>query len=271
MKNETTIACEHRGSGSRKITKIKVLRDGFTVLVPYHRAETGLLTRQPCDLSGLTTRWSRISEYQRYRASTKAKLTFHLSGFVHFSGEGIRSGYDRETGIVKGLGLKGDCPVDISTGGPALSITLWGLGEFKELGNKSANVMMFRGDDLYVRGDPGARNGYDLECFLLRKDRFTSGIRSGPRGTEWRGYLPILSVIAFEHTLKVIDLPGLPFFLGVMMTHIETSFASSSGFVLTGPAYRGPNDPVSISISAFYPTPFSLDGAVSLDYPGDST
>ena len=101
----------------------------------------------------------------------------------------------------------------------------------------------------------------------MNKDRPLGRFIGNPVDLKWKGSLPLLSVIEFEHTLRVIDLPGVPCFLGCMVSHVETRNTGESGFALIGPSYKWPVDAISIDISAFYPPPFNVNSTISPDYP----
>ena len=269
MARDVTIAIEDENIPARKITKIIHLKDGFAVAVPYHNANQGWLLKWPVDYSQ-TRGIMSLSHATQYTLATKAKLSFHLSGFIHFSGRGIRSGYDSKTGDVKGLGLKLDCPIQIVTGGPAFGISLWGLEDFHELGNKRSSVEVFRQEDFYFRGPANQWNGFILEGFLMSWRKYGSGVRQNLGHQVWVGTLPYISLITFRHELRVIDLPGQRHFLGIMVSRspFDGEREAKSGFSLGGPSCCGPEDIWPKTISAVYPYPDSLplDETTPLDY-----
>jgi hypothetical protein len=270
MKREVTIAIEDEGISSRKITKIIRLKDGFAVAVPYHNANRGWLLKMPVDYSK-TVGVTPVNQMIQYTLETKAKLSFHLSGFVHFSGRGVRSGFDPVTGEVKGLGLKLKSPVRIVTGGPAFALTLWGLADFQELGDKRSDVEVFQKGDFYFRGSADAWRGYVVEGFLMRWEESGSGVTNRLGRMRWVGSLPYISPIFFRHELRVIDLPGLGYFLGIMVSRLpfDGGLVAGSGFCLSGPSSCGCNDIWPKTIMAIYPFPEDLprEETTTLDYP----
>lgn len=82
--------------------------------------------------------------------------------------------------------------------------------------------------------------------------------------------LPFMSVLAFRHELRVIELPGLPIFIGLILSRCTTDPAQESGYVLSGPGC-GPPGTLKKGISAYYPKPSGLAGAESLDYGGSAS
>ena len=61
----------------------------------------------------------------------RLKLTHHTSGFIQFSGEGIISGIDKNTGKIKGIGIN-SWPLENPVKDP-FSLTIYGFEHFKQV------------------------------------------------------------------------------------------------------------------------------------------
>ena|ERR1700693_3838109 len=98
------VAVEDDEGRYRSLTKIVPYTEGgFAVLAPYHAAKEGFLCKiaVPEELRG---RFSlpAPAEIHRYSAADRVKLSFHLDGFIQFSGENpstIRSGREANPAI----------------------------------------------------------------------------------------------------------------------------------------------------------------------------
>lgn len=77
-----------------------------------------------------------------------------------------------------------------------------------------------------------------------------------------------MSLLAFRHELRVIELRGLPVFIGLILSRCTTDPTQKSGYVLSGPGC-GPPGTIKKGISAYYPKPAELKEAESLDYIAD--
>lgn len=266
---DITIAVRDDEGTLRRVTKIMPMADGFAVSVPYHSAMRGWLFKMPADYAR-TNNVVPVSEMTSYTAEDRVKLSFHLNGFVQFSrgGKGpILSGYDEARGEVKGLGLKAPDPVDV-TSGPLFAIVVRGLTDFESLGERKAVV--FEKEDFWrhPRDSSVTAKSHLLEAFmfptsLLREVREIDG------KPILRKQLPFLSLLEFRHELRVIELPNLPVFLGMIVSRCTTSADDPSGFTLSGPGCGMPGE-TKMSISAWYPRPDFIKDASSLEYPTPS-
>jgi hypothetical protein len=132
MDRRRTIAIRPDGqaASARKITKIIGLNgEGFSVLIPYHRARSGYLFKMPMDPALTPGEWRGAWEAGvAFTAEDRVKLSYNSDGFAQFSSEvsgRITSGRDPVTGEPKGLGLFAH-PLDNPIwSGPSVGITLW--------------------------------------------------------------------------------------------------------------------------------------------------
>src|SRR5438876_650953 len=165
-----TIAVQDGNGIARKITKVVPHSDGgFSVVVPYHKAQSGWLFKLQVDYEILGESTFPISK--EYSADDRVKLTYHPSGFVQFSGEKpgkIVSGLDPSTGKPKGLGILSNPLSSPIQTGPTFGIVAWGLSDFESLAKDSDDVLTFRAEETYFRGcSPGTENGIHIEGFVF--------------------------------------------------------------------------------------------------------
>jgi hypothetical protein len=214
---------------------------GFAVLAPYHSARSGWLMKIPVDYTEKRMHVPR-AEMTEYTATDRVKLSFHPDGFVQFSGENpkkIRSGRD-EDGEPKGLGIAMQHTLyETITTGPTFGINVWGLGDFDSVAPRDlGDAYYFDPSDFdYEHGSlPGTCNALHVSVFLL-PNRLLGRIElKGPRyntvtlfhpGYNWRGG---------RITLRVIELPGQPIFMGVMVRRNQAFWDAPSGFTLHSPS-----------------------------------
>src|ERR1700677_305009 len=93
MSRRWTIAIRPDGQATfaRKITKIIGLNgEGFSVLVPYHRARSGFLFKVPVDPAKVLKPGSSVVPWKAcvaFTAEDRVKLSYHSDGFAQFSSE----------------------------------------------------------------------------------------------------------------------------------------------------------------------------------------
>jgi hypothetical protein len=192
----------------------------------------------------------------------------HMTGFVQFStasGEKIISGYNSELKQAKGIGLHAPDSIVVTTG-PLFGLRFQGLDGFEEIGNRSAEV--FEKDDLWHHPDYSTieDTAYNLECFMLsRRIIGETKIVGNKRMLEKQ--LPFKSVFQFPHHLRVLEFPGLPYFLGVILSRIRPDKSISSGYKICGPGCGDPSGKKKM-IAASYPRPdfVANQPTTSLDY-----
>lgn len=245
------------------------------MLAPYHAARSGVLSKHPVDYSNKEEALAR-SEMVEYSAEDRVKLSIHPDGFVQFSGENpskIVSGRDSATGEPKGLGLMMAAPLEEPiTTGPTFGVVVWGLRDFApaNAGDYSGGLRFsdadFYNHDSYLRPpmpaksveNPYSANGYAVEAFVLPARLRSRITLRGPGGSvisirhpgyQWRG-----GVI----DLRVAPLADQTVFLGFMVSRIEVSWESASGFTLSSPS------DLSHALMAMYPPPF-VDDLTQLD------
>ena len=243
MQDSWTIAVRPASNEKpRKITKIIGLNDGgFSVLTPYHKAQSGFLFKLPMEFRVAGVPGVHQSAWQDcvgFTAEDRAKLSYHADGFAQFSSEKsgrIISGRDRETGEPKGLGLMTRALDKPIWSGPSIGVTLWGIHEFEAVQGYD-DVLIFEPDQFYYRGcSPAEANGWYFCIYVFPKlvippvlfERGHHLLNVACEGLNG----PLTSVVR----MSVIRLPNQGVFLGILVNRMIVAFPSPSGWILGGP------------------------------------
>lgn len=268
---QTTIAIRSApNEPPRKVTKIIGYREGgLAMLSPYHSAKSGLLTKTLVDYRQRRPRTS-TSESEMFSAADRVKLSYHVDGFVQFSGERqgrIVSGRDPMTGEPKGLGVVTNPMQHPVMTGPAFGVTLWGLEEFApQAGAPRGDSIVFEETDfVYEQCDEASwgSSGVSFFVFTLPFQPFVR--KTGPRAFEMPLWHSQFMTEGRAFNFKVVRLGRQPFFLGaICFRRPKVRFDSASGWVINGPGglSDGPVKPV---LHAFYPAEQKLESMRSLD------
>jgi hypothetical protein len=222
----------------RKITKILFARDGsYMVAVPYHNSNKGVLFKIPVTYSRIldeeiSTPFSAVIDAGKVDEK-RVKLSHHRSGFVQFSGEGVKSGFD-EQGQPRGIGVK-SWPLENPAPGPSFGVTLLGLHYFRpatssEVADLRAEGILFDADEL----PPcvGA-NGFVLEGFYYppKARRFVklAGATASMQIVHPVGVIMDLKVVLSDPSK--CDFPGL---IGLTLYPIPVKFGEEkSGYMIS--------------------------------------
>ena len=153
-----------------KICRILFGSDGsYSVTSPYHPENKAVLLKQTIVYKGFSE-----ENYTSYADAIdsgdldddkkpRLKLSYHASGFVQFSGEGIMSGLD-EDGNPKGIGVH-SWPLTEPAEGPAFIISLLGLEKYKRADGKiRGQLCVFNHEELPPDDEC---NGFVLEGFYF--------------------------------------------------------------------------------------------------------
>ncbi len=241
--NAATICLRGPGGRLHKIMKIvPYAKGGSAVMVPYHPAIEGQAFRFRPDY-GPEFYSIKREDMVTYRASHRLKLSYHLDGFVQFSGERkgtVLSGRDPETGAPRGLGIFSMPLATPITSGPAFAIMLWGLEQFQALTAmpKTGIAVAFEPEDMYEENRE--TNGYAVEGFLFCPHfrpniRVERGARSARRVTLplWRQR---------RHGARIWEFTVLPgaeqsrILIGLLVTRMNVKSRAPSGYTLCGPS-----------------------------------
>lgn len=260
-----TIAVEHPKGVFRKITKIlpyKLPDGGFAIMIPYHQANEGLLYKaQAFDTLSQSLILPPPAVAKAYRASSKAKLSFHSDGTTQFSSMNGRiiSGKDSQTGEFKGLGIMAHTFARPVRSGPTLGVDVWGLEDFQEQ-DRAGNVLLFSQEELRNPLLRGPSNYVRLEIYVLsRRDRLASweyypNYRATMR--VWNKHFGSFGT----REIRLIALHSPDAALAVLAMQMPGNL-QRSGFILSSP-----RDERSYGLYAEYPIPSDALVRESLDY-----
>lgn len=256
---------------AHKVTKLMGYKQGgFALLSPYHSARTGVLTKMLMDYRRGTAAID-VQETETFSASDRVKLSYHMDGFVQFSGERagrVVSGRDPVTREPKGLGIMTNPMGAPVMTGPAFGITVWGLGDFEEQkGKPRGDALTFGPEDfVYDHCDESNWGSYGIEFFIF--------------GVYFQPYVRQIGRTQFEMPMwhnqyhnqgrqfiyKVVRLGRQPFFLGALcFRRPAVEFDASSGWSIGSPGAlaKGPIKPM---LHAFYPADGWPEPTATIDY-----
>lgn len=266
-----TIAVEHPLGSFRKVTKIVPygLPDGgFGVMVPYHKANQGILSKEQV-FDSLSRRLilPPPSVAEIYSVSSRVKLSFHSDGTTQFSGMDGRiiSGKDPITGEFRGLGVVAHPFTQPVRSGPTFAIEAWGLEDFEqcELGG---SVLVFTEKQLRNPYVSGPSNSVHIEVYMhsLRQPLASVGYFPNYQSTI-RVWNPNSKLFG-KREAKLVALHSREVALVILAAHFPNIFESRSGFRIASP-----RDAKSYGLYATYPRTKQIivtDG--SLDFLGGS-
>jgi hypothetical protein len=194
---------------------------------------------------------------EEYSVSSDVKLSIHRSGFVQFSGPGIKSGIEKFTNLPKGMAIQIPSLDNPITSGPTFGITAWGLEEFVKYGGKpkkGEQVLLFTEAEVFNSGDPAA-DGYLMEGFVFPASEREHVVQVAD-GFILTKTFPYFEIPNTTFTFKVVLLKKTASFLGIMVRKVQTEFGDiKSGYVLAGPsAIQEPH--IGTTMMASYPKPF---------------
>jgi hypothetical protein len=223
----------------RKLTKITDLGgDGFSILVPCHKARTGYLFKHPVIPDLQMPRFVAWEKATAFTARDGAKLSYHTDGFVEFSGTTpgrIKSGQDLVSGETEGLGLFAAPLSRPSFSGPTASITVYGVDQFEKPKKRDRLVVFEPGDFYYRSCTPETANTWSVAIYAFPKNvvppiRFKQG-----RPTLEVTLEPLNGPIASIMDMEAIFLTEEKMFLGLCVNCFNTQLQANSGWLLSGP------------------------------------
>lgn len=273
LKDGYRIAIRDDSGVAHLVMRILLEQGGFAVLVPYHPAKQGWVFEMPLQYDKMEFTVP-VSESKNYTVEDTVKLSMHMDGFVQFSTGGkqrIVSGYNRDLEQVKGAGVRSPNPVNVTTG-PLFGVIVQGLEDFKAHTSEPAEI--FEKDDLWHHPSFSTLKdtAYNLEVFMFPKSVLGSAQEVDGKRMLTR-QLPFKSKLKFDFHLRVVEFPTMPFFLGLILSHIRPDEAITSGYKLSGPSCGGPGEQKRC-IGAWYPRPDFVNSLnpISLNYrPAEET
>jgi len=158
--NKTTIVFEKSGH-EYKIFKLLYQTDGsYYVTAPYHKEDTAFLYKMEVDYRSTVQQisWNQAVEKMELEDENRClKLSHHPTGFLQFSGSGVRSGLNPD-GSPKGMGIQSWLHSKPPRG-PAFGLSIKNIRSLKE--NTS-----IRSENLVIK-DSEVVNGIDLNDLII--------------------------------------------------------------------------------------------------------
>ena len=223
------------GGKHHLVIRIKPLADGFAIFVPYYPESDGLLIKIPQDYSKKEV-LVPLDKIERFRVSSNVKLSFHMTGFVQFStlNKPIISGYNHELKAPKGIGLRADNSVRVVTG-PLCSVQIHNLADFT-LHNREPAIH-FGTDDLWrnVLFEEVKDASFNFEFFMFSKTELPYSPPDEQNRRIYSRNLPFNGSIQFPFALRIIEIPHMDFFLGVIVSNCSSEVTWTEGYTLGGP------------------------------------
>lgn len=241
--------CVREGDIHYKVTSLYLMSDGgFKLDVPYCSHERGAVEKWNIPENAYSKMHFSIprSEATSFIVRNRPQLSIHPSGFVQFSGPGITSGIDKETGKHKGLAIQTlPLTTPINTG-PTCGVVFWGLKEGYATTDKFDDLNFVIPKEVFAyhptkKGEEA--NAYHLEFWVFPADEYYERtIRKDPLGNEYMAlrfpnFLPAPNT-AF--VMRVVRLKSIRCFLALLPRATHTKFAAVSpfGFHLNSPAEK---------------------------------
>lgn len=253
------------GDVKRKFSKIMFTGDGsYSLTAPYHNAQKAVLYKA-------TVNYDTAKQFVAFADAIqlagldegRLKITYHRSGFVQYSGDGVVSGID-DTGKPKGLGVFSRPLEDVGSG-PALSTAVQGVSHLETTTNTSKHDLVVRSSE--IPKWPHS-NGVMLEVHYFQPNirRFVFHDHLGRNRINIihpAGYIvPMFAIYSPEDC----EYPGL---LGIEI--YEQRFRiGDSGFSLSGPGENERSNEkgerIADVIGCVFPRPEGLELGECLDY-----
>lgn len=234
-----------------KITSLYLLKDGsFKIDVPYCPFEGGVVTKFSPKYG---ERRQTLLLNKSFGLTKRPQLSVHASGFVHFSGPGIKSGIDEDTKLAKGAGVYSAPLYNPITSGPTCIILLWGIENFEIIDQLTKEDLVIKEE--YINKQFGiiyedkienvVLNSYSFHLFVF-PETLEEKIFIGKNGEEARVYFPHYydsGRVGAEFSFSVFRLENINSFLGLIPFKTYTEFPNKIpfGFQMSGPA--GTNKP----------------------------
>lgn len=253
------------GGKRRKFAKLLFTGDGsYSLTAPYHSARKAVLfkTTVNYDTNEQLVSFSDAVELSELDEG-RLKITHHRSGFVQYSGDGVRSGLD-DDGKPKGLGVFSR-PLEEVGRGPAVNAGVQGMEELEETTKVSKHDLIVDIDELPKLPQS---NGVMLELHYFKPPirRFVF------KDSKNRNRIDIIHPAGFIVPMFAISAPEdceLPGLIGVELYGQQFGYGES-GFSLSGPGEKErvneKGEKIADALGCIYPRPVDFEGATSLDY-----
>lgn len=280
MSNKRVRLCIEENGKLYKTTSIYLLNDGsIKIDVPYCTFTEGAVAKLPISYGGKSyTPYTKI--VQMFSTNNRPQLSIHASGFVQFSGPGIRSGINDLTGEYKGIALQTFPLTTPIQSGPTFGIQLWGLKDkFERLNliDKKTDII-FKPKYFIIRkysSDDNNFNTYIFECWIFSEKEVGELIYKDADGDEviTMRFTNYRFAPCTPLTLKVVRLKTIGGFIGIHTVKAHTGFAdkSSFGYILGSPSEPSESERglFNVLMSFYPPTLFKDEDLTSLDHSSD--
>jgi hypothetical protein len=223
-----------------KITSIYLSSDGsFSIDIPSYPYREGLVMKFSPNYGPKNYLIAEDEFKQKLSSKNRPKLSIHSSGFVQFSGPGVRSGIDANTKLARGIGVYSaplDAPVE---SGPTFGITFWGVKNFEKTSKLKKGDILIKQEDLINRPNPDNPevNTYIFEGWVFH-ERFKKYIRDRNNREEATiGFPQYRESPGAIFTFPIVRLCNYKSFIGILpfRTNTELPNKEDSGFNFGGP------------------------------------
>jgi hypothetical protein len=270
LSHEWTVAIRPAaGAKPRKITKIAGLEGGgFSIFVPYHKAQTGYLFKHPVIPGVREPRFVAWDGGTVFTAHDRVKLNYHSDGFADFSGDipgRITSSRDLVSGEAKGLGLFSAPLSRPIFSAPTSMVTAYGLDQF-ETAKEQDGLIIFGPEDFYYRKcTPESANLWILSVYAFPRNTIPPLRFKQQRSTLQVTIEPLNGPIASIMELVAISLPEDRIFLGLCVNCWKAQLQSESGWILQGPGDYTPDHRGHVLMGIYPRTEIPLTREMSFD------
>lgn len=274
MSKNRYVVCVRKDKVIYKIFSIYLLSDGsFKVDLPHVYFEKGCIVSFTPEYG---KKRSLAKMEKSFIVNNKPQLSIHSSGFVQFSGPGIKSGEESIGNKMKskGLGLY-SAPIEnpIITG-PTFGITVFGLEFFPVLKIKTKDSILIEYVDIYnkkiLKGEK--YNSLSFDCFILDSKNKQYIRKHNEQEIISKIFPQFRDSKNPIFTFPIIRLKKSDSIIGIIPFHTYTGFANKfkSGFTLGSPAGEEFSDYTGRFFSMMatsFPMFDIFDSKDNLDYP----
>jgi hypothetical protein len=250
------------GDSSTQIFKVGYTADGSYWIKDLLRLNQ---TDLPCGVAAYqcdtSNHGERLAEV-KYSAFTSGslKLSHHPDGRAQFSGTGIISGFDKDTGKPKGASVQSFCLNTTNDGGAMFSFLLWGLEHFKRPGISTDCQLQLDPRRTHSSYQGRNLNAIAIEGFYILKS-------SLPLGYIFTEKLLYRTPVGGEALLSLVPSPpNTPGVLGFVASPACRGFAKEDfGFTLSGAPGVIYDEHYCDCLCAYYPYREAISQSPTLD------
>ena len=243
--------CVEKDGAIYKITSIYLLKDGsFKIDIPYCPFSEGSITKYAPKYGTRSYTITKQELKLDLKVSKRPQLSMHVSGFVQFSGPGIRSGIDPNTDIARGVGVYSSPLTTPIRSGPTSIFVIWGLESFDTTTTLSKEDILIKYEDFYAQiGTSGKKRAEDVDFNSLAfhlfvfPEEYQDKIVESSSGEKMNLHLPNYQdeddgVVGKTFVFSICRLHTISSFLGILPFKLWTGFPDKApfGFELGSPS-----------------------------------